>query len=302
MKSSPWNNVMILDCPEIECPPVLVRVFLEFCGAFRRRNIPVSIARNIHDITDQSIVFMGDFFNVPTPAEILAHQSVRALYVGWYWQKQNVLGLPYFIHIYENVLSDTLLPDKVEMMKFMSIRRNTCPLLLRADEAPEKIGSYARSHVYDFCFMGGRMCEHLVPKQPFNGFYHGTHFVSEYMTYEERRKVYLSSTFALGFQTGDNIHNGHVSQRIFEGLSYGCIVISNSIHASLQTEGIVVCATTREEIEERMRHFLYHPEEMKEKQQAGYDFARRLGTNDLSLATLDNTIFRTYGFHLLNER
>lgn len=294
------RNILILDCPEIECPPVLVRVFQEFCGAFERRNIPVRVAKRVEEITDGSLVLMGDFIHVKNPAKLLAKQSMRAIYVGWYWHKQDVAGLPYFIHIHENVLSNTLLPDKVEVMSFMSQRINTCPLLLRANEPPEQISTYLRHEkdLYDYCFMGGRMCEHLIPGPPFHGFYHGTHHVSEYMDYEDRRQIYLSSTFALGFQTHDNICNGHVSQRIFEGMAYGCIVISNSPHASTQTDGIVEYAASKEDIENKMHYFLAHPELIQEKQSAGYEFVRRQGTNDHSAQLLDNTVFTTYGYHI----
>lgn len=293
------TEVLILDCPEITCPKVLVLVFKELCGVFERQMIGVRVIRDIKEIHDDAIVFMGDFINVPEPARLLATISTKAIYIGWYWHKQDTSHLPYFLHVYENVLArHTLLPDKVEMKSFMNTTTNSCPLLLRANEPPEKIGVYPRYKVYDYCFMGGRMCEWLVPTHKYKGVYFGVHDTDQYMKYEERRKIYLASTFALGFQTDDNIKNGHVSQRIFEAMAYGCVVLSNSLHASIQTDGIVEYVDpTREKFIERMDFFLQNPDYIEKKQQRGYEFTRQYGTNEYAMSLILNKLCSLVGVH-----
>jgi hypothetical protein len=255
-------------------------------------NVRVREIDDINQIHDDSIVFLGDFFNVPNPGLILAGISTRAIYIGWYWQKQDTSMLPHFLHIYENVLSGaSMLPDKVEMKNFMESIPNSCPLLLRANEPEDVIGNYPRTKMYDYCFMGGRMCEWLVPNHLFNGFYFGTHDQNEYMRYEDRRTVYLSSTFALGFQTDDNIRNGHVSQRIFEAMAYGCVVLSNSLHASIQTNGIVeYVEPDRNKFAQRMEFFIQNPHYIEKKQQQGYEFVRQCGTNNYAITLILNKL------------
>lgn len=284
------TEVLILDCPEISCPKVLVIVFRELCGVFERQNIPVRVIHDMKQIHNDAIVFLGDFVNVAEPGRLLSEISTQAFYVGWYWHKQDTSMLPFFLHVYENVLAGaTLLPDKIGMKKFMESIPNSCPLLLRANEPPYRIGTYPRSKVYDYCFMGGRMCEWLVPSHRFQGFYHGVHNTEEYMKYDDRRDIYLSSTFALGFQTDDNIRNGHVSQRIFEAMAYGCVVLSHSLHASIQTDGIVEYVEPhREKYAERMDFFLQNPHYIQKKQQRGYEFVRKFGTNDYAINLLLN--------------
>lgn len=91
----------------------------------------------------------------------------------------------------------------------------------------------------------------------------------------------MKSTFALGFQTDDNIRNGHVSQRIYEALAYGCVILSHSIHASTQTRGIVeYVGPSRDQYADRMTFFLKNPRLIAEKQRQGYEFARAYGTNE----------------------
>jgi hypothetical protein len=294
------RQVLILDCKEIACPPVLIIVFQELCGALERRGYSVRIARELKEIHDECIVFMGDFFNVPDPGTRLADVSKNAIYIGWYWHKQDVSMLPYFLHIHENVMTFTpgLMHDKIDVMAFMQEHVNTCPLLLRANEDPIMIGTYERTRAHDYCFMGGRMCDWLLPRQ-FHGVYHGVHDVKLYIPYEERRQIYLSSTFALGFQTDDNIRNGHVSQRIFEALAYGCIVLSHSMHACQQTEGLVeYVEPIIEKIEERMIFFLQHPEYVRQKQERGYDFIRRKGTNVHAIDLICDKIRSLYNLEI----
>lgn len=276
------KRVLILDCPEIGCPKVLVRVFQEFCGVFRRRKIPVDVIHSLVEIQENDLVLMGDVFRTATPARLLAEHMRNAFYIGWYWHQQDTSMLPHFFHVYENVLSNTLLPEKLHVVQFMQQHSNSNPLLLRVDEDPIMIGTYPRECIYDFCFMGGRMCEWLVPSAPFKGVYWGVHDVDQYLSYEERRQIYLRSIFALGFQTSDNIVNGHVSQRIFEGMAYGCVVLSNSPYASLQTNGIVeyIAGDNKNAFEERMMFFLTNPHLIQKKQQDGYEFIKKYGTNE----------------------
>lgn len=288
MASSFKKEALILDCPEIRCPKVLKIVFLELCGAFVRRGVPVRVIGDMNDVHDDAIVLMGDFLHIPDAALRLSKIAPNAFYIGWYWHKQDTSALPHFLHVYENVLAGaTLLSDKVEMKRFMDSTPNSHPLLLRANEPPEMIGTYPRTAVYDYCFMGGRMCEWMVPSHRYQGFYYGVHDTDEYMSYEDRRKIYLGSTFALGFQTDDNIRNGHVSQRIFEAMAYGCVVLSHSPHASIQTDGIVeYVEPDREKYAERMDFFLQNPHYIQQKQQRGYEFVRKYGTNEYAVSLL----------------
>lgn len=295
------REILILDSPEISCPYVLTIVFRELCGSLIRKGFNVKVIDKITDIKDNSIVFMGDFINVDNPSDLLYKQSVKAIYIGWYWHKQNVQGLPYFIHVYENVLSSNPKEDKIDMLKFMRERKNTCPLLLRANEDPTIIGLYKRKYVYDYCYMGGKMCTHLLPSNEFNGFCDARVCATEYMSYDERKKIYLSSLFALGLQTFDNCLNEHVSQRIYEGMAYGCVVLSNSLSASKQTDGIVVHFETKTDLENKMRYYIKHPEEIEKKRQLGYIFVRAKGTNEYAIQIIRNTIRKVYSIDILRE-
>lgn len=275
------RDIIILDCPEIKCPLVLLFVFKEFTGYFRRNNYNVKIVKNVTELHNNSIVLMGNSFNCNDPVNILKNIAPHAIYIGWYWHTINTDELQYFIYTYENILNIYYDANRVhDLIKIRSFKNNS-PFLLRADEDPLLVGTYDKHIKYHFCYMGWKYCENLVP-QKFKGLYHGVFDHNKFFNYETRKQIYLSSLFALGFQAPDNIYAKHVSQRIFEGLAYGCIVLSNSLPACEQTNNIVIHVSTREEVEQIMTYYINNPELAEKKRKEGYEFSKQFGTNQLA--------------------
>lgn len=283
------NGIFILDCPEISCPLVLIYVFREFCGCFIRRGYNVKIIKKLSEIHNDSIVLMGGIFNHSNPVDLLYKQAPNAIYIGWYWHKQDVSQLENFTHIYENCKN----LEADERISFLSKLDNSIPLLLRADEDPRAIGSYKREIKRDYCYMGHPYCRNYIPDPPFKGIYHSGGW-DKYLTYNERRNIYLSSTFALGFQSRENIENQHVSQRIYEGMAYGCVVFTNSKPAVDQTNGIAVYIGSKEELQQKMSYYLGHPRLIEKKQIDGYTFVANCGTNEYTYNLMDKKINFTH--------
>ena len=274
------REILILDSPEIGCPLVLQYVYLELCDAYKRKGHVVRVITTVSEIHDNSIVFLGDKIKIENPQDLLFGSN--AIFIGWYWKKWNVSNLKYFIHVYENNTNN------LKNVFYQNIR-NHCPLLLRANEDPDKIGTYERTVVRDYCYMGWRYKPEFEPTS-FHGMYHGIKDHTKFLPYEERKQIYLSSTFALGFQSEFNIYYEHVSQRIYEGLAYGCIVFSESLPACDQTNGIVVHIISKNDLEDKMKYYLSNPEELKKKQNDGYEFIRKYGTNEVSVQKINDVI------------
>jgi len=289
-KNNEKREIIILDCKEIKCPLVLTFVFSELCGYFRRNDYIVKIVNNIEEITNNSIVFMGDIFNCENPSNLLNTYAPEAIYIGWYWQKIDTSSLKYFIYIYENFLNIYYDNSRLNDLIFLRNTNNNTPLLLRADEDPKLIGSYKRNNVLDYCYMGSRYCPHLIPSNKFKGIYHGVYDHKQFLSYDKRREIYLSSIFALGFQIEQNIGHKHISQRIYEGLAYGCIVLSNSLPACEQTNNIVVFIESLQDLENKMTFYKNNPELIKNKQLEGYEFIKKYGTNEFSVEQITNVI------------
>lgn len=271
------HDIVIIDSNEVRPPKVLLYVFIELCQAFKERGYTVKIIHSIHEITNNSIVFLGDAYIHPNIVSILNAVAPDAIYIGWYWHRIDVSGLKHFIHTYENMLN----PDSRVLL--LKGKLNSCPLLLRASDNPDLIGFYEKNIQYDYCYMGWDYRPDLVPSDPYKGFYLGTTDTSLFLSYDARKEIYLSSMFALGIQNNGNIYNKHVSQRIFEGLAYGCIVLSNSLSACEQTDNIVVYVTSKQDVEDKIKFYKEHHELFLHKQEEGYAFIKKCGTNHYAI-------------------
>ena len=282
------REILILNCEEIKCCLVLSYVFKELCQAFADNGHIVREVTNIRDLHDNSIVFMGNESRVSNSVELLNQIAPNAIYIGWYWYDIDVTALRYFIYTYENILTPPTL--RKPTFDIMQRGKNHCPLLLRASDHPDKIGSYEREVRMDYCFMGWRYKENWVPSSKFSGLYHGVYNHEAFLDYNRRRQIYLSSKFALGFQCDENITGQHVSQRIYEGLAYGCVVFSESPAACEQTDNIVVLIESKTDLESKMEYYSNNLDKLKEKQQQGYDFVKKRGTNHYAISKFVDVI------------
>ena len=294
------RDIVILDTPEISCPTVLLFIFTELCGYFKRRGHSVKIIKKISKLTNNCLVFMGNKFHVNNPCELLNNQAPDALYIGWYWRDIDVSPLKYFVHTYEDV--QNIYYDKHRIKEFIHLTtsRNSVPLLLRANDDPSLIGTYEKNVERDFCYMGwcyNRLLE-LLPGKEFTSLCHGVVYHYEYYSYEERKKIYLSSTFTLGIQSPEAVSSGQVTQRIYEGLAYGCIVLTNSQAACEQTNNIAIYVSSKEDVEKTMRHYKENPHLIVEKQQQGYEFAKKLGTNELTMQKFKEKYNKLFGINI----
>ena len=301
-KEKKKREILILNCEEIVCPQVLLYVFRELCYAFREKNYVVREINSVLELHNNAIVFMGDGIRVRNAVEMLNILAPEAIYVGWYWEQRKlhhskVSNLKYFLHVYENYMDKKALPSHRSYFAEIEELKNTCPILLRARERPDKVGIYPRvsdTHCMDYCYMGWRYCPEMVPSQPkYKGVYHGVLNHNLFWSYEHRRDIYLSSIVALGFQSEENILTKHVSQRIYEGLAYGCIVLTNSAAAVEQTNDIAVLVKSREEVEYWIDYYKANKEERQKKQQKGYEFIKtEKGTNHDAVGRIIDTIKR----------
>jgi hypothetical protein len=282
------REILILNCDEIKCCLVLSFVLKELCQAFADNGHIVREVTNISDLHDNSIVFMSCEFYVSNPVELLNRSAPNAIYIGWYWHDVDVSALKYFIYTYENLLN----PPTWRKPKFDIMQRgeNHCPLLLRASDHPDKIGNYEREVRLDYCYMGWGYKQNWIPSSKFCGLYHGVCNHEKFLDYNTRRQIYLSSKFALGFQCDENITGHHVSQRIYEGLAYGCVVFSESPAACEQTDNIVVFIDSKTDLESKMEYYSNNLDKFKEKQQQGYDFVKKCGTNHYAISKFVDVI------------
>lgn len=281
---------------ELKNLDVMICVFTEFAGAFQDYGCNIKIVRSINDLENGGIILLDDasgkYIENKEIYIRIANKCSDSIFICWYWEKK-----PYFnpfnkvIYTGEYNLNNSYVnKDRLEYFNL----NNFVPLRLRANDSPEMIGKYKRNVVRDYCFMGGGYRKDWVPCN-LSGIYHHV-YTNNYMPYDERRDVYLSSTFSLAFQSDENIKNGHLSQRIFEGLAYGCVVLCENKLASEFTDGIVVHVSSKEDLLKKIHFYKNNPDLIEEKIKKGYEWVKKFGTNRYSVTFFLDKIKELYGY------
>jgi hypothetical protein len=284
--------VQWLQIPDMAPLPVMDRVFEECTSAFLDDGCRVKRVTTWEELEDGGLLFFDDaaghYLEHKVHHERIARMCPNSVMIAWYWTDPMYHPFPRMIVTGEWYMNlDRTAPDTRAYM----LRPDFVPLGLRANEPPEKIGTYSREVTMDYCFMGGGYKMDWIPPHPeFTGLYHRVIYTN-YLSYEERRHVYLSSRFALAFQSDPNIQTGHMSQRIFEGLAYGCIVFCENSLASKVTDGAVIHVTSKEDLWAKMREWkTYSDDRIQAQQQKGYDWIKKYGTNRTSMERIWNRI------------
>ncbi len=290
-----------IQIPDFSPLPVMDRVFEECTSAFEDDGCIIRRVTCWEEVEDGGLLFMDDAagrYHEPVfraPFQRLAALCPNSIVVGWYWEHPGCENESFFSRIVR--LSEHYLyrHNASPSRQVYMLRPDVVPLLLRAKEAPERIGFWERlpsSDQQDYCFMGGGYKKDWLPPPSlgFTGLYHEV-TSNNFLSYETRREVYLSSRFSLAFQSDENIRTGHLSQRVFEGLAYGCIVFCENPLAEQYTRGAVLTVHSREDLWAKMKEWKEaSPEKIREQQERGYEWSRQFGSNRTSMSLLWNRI------------
>lgn len=287
--------IQLIQIPEIGALPVMNCVFSELSGAFKDYSCDIRVVKSLQDLEDGGIIFLddaaGNYKNNKALYETIAAQCPTTIFICWYWRGQSPPFKPFkrMIHTGEYYLK--LVPSLADYGYMTQL--SFVPLKLRANDSPNLIGTYPRTNQRDYCFMGGGYKMSWIPSE-FTGIYHQVIW-NNYLSYDERRAIYLSSMFALGFQSDENIKTGHLSQRLFEGLAYGCVVLCENPLATEFTNGAIVHITSKEDLVQKMRFYKANPQLIEEKQKQGYAWVKEHGTNRASVKLFLDKIKADFG-------
>ena len=286
--------IQLIQIPEFKPLHVMNRVFIELCGAFMDHNCDIRIVTTFNTLEDGGIIFLdnsaGNYINNKELYNKLAKICPNTVFICWYWEDTTfrpfnmmILTGEYYINL------STITHGHSNYM----LESTFIPLKLRANDSPDNIGTYQRNVIRDYCFMGSGYRIDWVPSE-FTGIYHQIMY-NNYLSYDERREIYLSSMFAFGFQSDENIYTGHLSQRLFEGMAYGCIVLCENKLAADFTDNIIVYVSSKYDLIEKMHFYKNNPILVREKQILGYEWVKKYGTNRLSISLFLDNINNRFG-------
>ena len=190
-KYSQYKNVYILDCKENRINPIVKALFTDLMGGFVRLGFNVKTEINkIDDIDDYSVIFFDNSITNDM-LDNLYFKNKNCIYFGWCCHERKDLADRLNKLNFVFVTTETLTP-RGKQRELVKNTVNYCPLYHRADEDPNKIGTFKRNNKYDWCYTGYKYKDNLIPTK-FKGLNKGVKSHKGYLTSEERREVYLSS-------------------------------------------------------------------------------------------------------------
>jgi hypothetical protein len=271
-------KALLLNSPQSPCPGTHYAACTEFLEGFRAYGFEPGVATSIEATHGASILLLSNHAINMEYIRALNTATPDTIFLLWsYFDIKDELPFKRFILTGEHWLHPPKLPGHLRAYTLASGVSNYVPLLLRANEDPVKISTYPRIDRYNGCFMGSAYKEDWASGLP-NTLYHNISHKG-LLPYNERRDIYLSSRIAFGFHAEANILNSHPTQRVFEALSYGCVVLTDNPAAEEITGGIAVYVPTKAVFLEKYHYYLSHPDECRKKELEGYEWAKQYGTN-----------------------
>lgn len=272
------KTIALVNTPECPCPGTHNAACMEFLEGFTSFGFTAGEALTIDQCCGKDILLLSSHVVSKTFLDRLNDVCPTAIYILWYYHNyKDIIPFKHFIITGEQFYKVPRMPNHKKFHDYNISIPNFVPLLLRANEEPDRIGNYPKSYEINGCFMGSAYGRDYV-EGLHNIVYHDINR-SGLLPYAKRREIHLKSRIGFGFHNSANVLNYHVTQRVFEALSYGCVVLTDNSAAAEMTEGIVEYVATKAEFLEKYNYYLAHPEECKKKEAQGYEWSRKYGTN-----------------------
>ena len=251
-------HLVLLD--EWPCPGSHYLHTKKFLESFTSHGYSYSEIRNYEDIAKikkNDIVYLSNhgFLNSVIPYDLFSMFSATgANFILWFWHEHLSLAAELFgqnfILTGEHFYLKPSLHNHVKIWEIQNRTSQYVPLTFSSNVLPADIGTHSRSDEYLAHFIGNGYKPTLNKK--LSRRFRKIKIVNTppFIPELERKRIFLSSKVALGWHSDDNIKNNVVVERVFEGLAFGNVVLSDSSVAREVTDGIVEFADTYEETKE----------------------------------------------------
>lgn len=290
------RTIALVNTPECPCPGTHNAACMEFLEGFTSFGFTVGEALTIDACIGNDILLLSSHVVSKTFLDRLNDVCPNSIFILWYYHNyKDIIPFKKFIVTGEQFYKEPRLESHKKFHTYNISIPNFVPLLLRANEDPDRIGNYPKSYEINGCFMGSPYGTDYV-KDLSNIVYHDINR-SGLLPYVKRRDIHLKSRIGFGFHHPDNILNYHVTQRVFEALAYGCVVLSDNPAAAEMTGGVVEYVASKAEFLDRYNFYLSYPEECKKKEAQGYEWSRMYGTNRYAASLFLNKIKELWGLN-----
>lgn len=282
------KNIILINTPTLPCPGSHYFTSSKFCRGFQHGGFNFLEINHIDDslslynnsdnifLISNHLTSYGGLEDVYRIGKLLPN----AYFICWHFnfEKELINNMPFkkFIITGEHYFNPPLSSDRhIEAYNFSKSCKEWEPFIFSTDMNPNQVGNFTRNIIYDSFFIGypykSKWTSSLSNCYVFNS---SGSFIPE----ETRISIYLSSRVCLGFHSDANIANSCVVERVFEGMSYGCAVISDNKTATEYTNNIVKYVNSYDEVVSYIDFYKQNYNEYMKLQQEGYEFIKQKGT------------------------
>lgn len=290
------KKVILVNTPNLPCPGSHYLHTIKFLNSFKHFGFEfIEINRidqiNNHPDSNDNIIYVSDqgwreaHFNRNWSGELdVLSKYTESNFIFWFWhEKYDILKnkINKFVLTGEHM---RLRPDPsstlhIGFYDFQLTIDNYIPLTFASNIHPDeiKVKTDFNNYIYDCNYVGygyNKDWSSHIQSQ-----------VKSYIKYtpphipeQQRVDSFLNSLTTLGWQSRYNKLNNCITERIFEGMSYGCLVIHDSKYIEMETNGATVFANSPKEVVDLIRYYKSNIGELTEKVNQGYDYIRKCGT------------------------
>ena len=273
------NYFYLMNSEELPTPGTHFYTTSKFSKGFEYHGYTVLEANTLDSITDGSIVLLSNHGinqNKKKGFESLQYLSIKfpnTIFICWFYHNYyNEIPFKKFIITGEHFHKKPFLDGHIFCWNLQNNINNYVPFTFSSSLLPENVGNLPRNETINGCFIGTSYKQDWV-----NNLENILYVTGNRYPEKERINIFLSSKIAFGFHADDNILNNVVVERVFEGMAYGCVVISDNPVAAEITDNIVQVFTSKTEFLHIYNRLLNNDEERKQLQQRGYEWIKKKG-------------------------
>ncbi len=287
------KRVALLNSREFPCPGshlLHTRKFLQTFSGLGYEYLEISNLSELRDANlnyDDMIYFSDHGLGASGPSamqiSILEEVArIGAVPIFWFWQNKADLLDEIFngrwLLTGEHLRAKNVLPSHQEYRDLSAARSNFVPLSFAASLEPTEVGNFHRKIRFNATFVGHRyqlsLNRRLRLQVPKTKIVYTPPFISE----EDRIQYFTGSHVVLGWHSEGNIQNGNVVERVFEGLAYGSVVITDNPYAIDATDGNVLFADTFAATKAHLDRVIVDEKFRSKLQREGIKWAQSFGT------------------------
>jgi len=272
----------LVNTPKFPTPGTHFFCISKFLNGFKFNGYYTEVIKSFDHIDDSeyNVFIMSDHHNNPASLIDLSKKYKESIFILWFHHKwYSKIPFNKFIITGEHFYEKPSLPDHLKCWELQQKINNYVPLIFSSGINPDEMSIKDRlPDKYDCCYIGNSYNTIPLMRIPNSFIYDYNMYRENFLDEEKRLEVYKSSIVAPGFHHYNNLSNHVVVERVFEAMSYGCIVVTDNPTAEKITNGLVKVVNSIQEINDIIKYYKENPSERVKVQEAGYKWIKENGT------------------------